>query len=508
MAILTTEERLGTTIAGRYRLDRVLGEGGMGVVYAGEHLKLELPVAVKFLHPQYSRDPNAVKRFLREARATSRLTHPNVVQVRDVDIAEDDKSVYMVLELLQGESLATRLERERALSVAETCTILGPVCDALAAAHAMGIVHRDIKPDNVFLSRELDGRVTPKVLDFGIAKLTAESGGATATASGSIVGTAFYMAPEQAMGRIAQIGPASDVWSTAVMAYECLTGTMPFDAAFDPSMPPMAVLMATVTARIVPLKERRPELAALSSVLSAALDRDPASRMASIRELGDGIRAAAAALPPDVRSATPGPVPVPARSGGWDSAGLSTGALGTSAGYPANDSSRTSFEPMPASLTPMPASTASGEYRPPRSFPLPLAVGAGALLLVAAAVGVVAGTMLSSDPPPPPVASPHPRDPEISAVAPPPPARPEPSAPEPAAPPNPAPPEANAVPTQDTEPVQPAAPRAPRPRLAPVIGTPSVAPAPRPLAPAAPVAQPRVEPGSGHRAGGMSSGEF
>ena len=202
MPVLTTQDRLGMTVADKYRLDRVLGEGGMGVVYAGHHLKLDLPVAVKFLHPQYSRSPDVVERFLREARATSRLIHPNVVQVRDIDVAQEDGSVYMVLELLTGKSLAKHLEEQKVLSVDETLTILFPVIDALAAAHDLGIVHRDVKPDNVFLCRGLDGRITPKVLDFGIAKLTAGGSSPSATATGAIMGTALYMAPEQALSLI------------------------------------------------------------------------------------------------------------------------------------------------------------------------------------------------------------------------------------------------------------------------------------------------------------------
>jgi serine/threonine protein kinase len=303
MPLLTTEDRLGKTIGGKYRLDRVLGEGGMGVVYAGHHLKLDLPVAVKFLHPQYSRTPEIIERFLREARATSRLVHPNVVGVRDVDVAEEDGSAYMVLEFLEGRSLATHLEHEKVLSVDETLSILLPVCDALAAAHDLGIVHRDIKPDNVFLSRGPDGRITPKVLDFGIAKLTAHGSGPSATATGAVMGTALYMAPEQAMGRTKEVGAVSDVWSTAVMTYECLTGAFPFDVELGSEMSAMAVMMASITAAIVPLSDRRGELSAMSAVLARALDRDTSTRTASMRAFADDLRAAAANIDPAVRVA-------------------------------------------------------------------------------------------------------------------------------------------------------------------------------------------------------------
>ncbi len=326
MPILTTQDRLQTTIAGKYRLDRVLGEGGMGVVYAGHHIKLDLPVAVKFLHPQYSRSPDVVERFLREARATSRLVHPNVVQVRDVDIAEDDGSVYMVLELLSGRSLADHIEREQVLSVDETLSIILPATDALVAAHGLGIVHRDIKPDNVFLSTGLDGKVVPKVLDFGIAKLAGGGSSPSATATGAVMGTALYMAPEQAMGRTREVGPVSDVWSAAVMTYECLTGGYPFDIELTPEMNAMAVMMSSITAPIVPLANKRPELSALSAVLARALEREPSKRTPTMQQFGDELRAAASGVTPEIkqtrvlsrppppRGDTTGPLQAPASS--------------------------------------------------------------------------------------------------------------------------------------------------------------------------------------------------
>ena len=323
MPILTTQDRLQTTIAGKYHLERVLGEGGMGVVYAGHHLKLDLPVAVKFLHPQYSRSPDVVERFLREARATSRLVHPNVVQVRDVDIADDDGSVYMVLELLEGLSLADHIEREQVLSVDETLSIILPVTDALVAAHGLGIIHRDIKPDNVFLSRGRDGKITPKVLDFGIAKLAGGGSSPSATATGAVMGTALYMAPEQAMGRTREVGPVSDVWSTAVMTYECLTGGYPFDIEFTPEMNAMAVMMSSITAPIIPLAVKRPELAALSAVLARGLERESSKRTQTMQAFGDDLRAAASGVaseikqtrilsrPPPPRGDTTGPLKSP-----------------------------------------------------------------------------------------------------------------------------------------------------------------------------------------------------
>lgn len=282
MPIITAQERVGTVIDQKIRLDRILGEGGMGVVYAATHLRLERPVAVKFLHGQFSQHPDIVARFLTEARATSRLSHPNVIDVRDVAVAEDG-AVYMVLELLQGESLGDYLQKRGRLGLEETLAILGPVMDALAAAHDAKITHRDIKPDNIFLSRTPDGRLVPKVLDFGIAKL-ADGSSSSATATGSVMGTPMYMSPEQAMGRTKEIGAPSDVWSTAVMTYECLTGTFPFDVELN--APPTAMIFALMTGTIVPVSQRRPDLPpAVADALMRALDRSVVTRTPSMRAL-------------------------------------------------------------------------------------------------------------------------------------------------------------------------------------------------------------------------------
>ena len=280
MPILTADERIGRTIAGKYRLDRILGEGGMGVVYAGSHLRLNTPVAVKFLHPAYSQHKPVVERFLREAQATARLSHPNIVSVRDVDI-DTDGSVYMVLEMLEGESLATLLARRRSLSLDETLRIALPIMDALSYAHSLGITHRDVKPDNIFVSVS-GNQLVPKLLDFGIAKLT--EGPSSHTATGAVLGTALYMAPEQAMGR-KEVGPKADVWAIALVVYECLTGTIPYEADLADAAP-AAILLSVMTARVVELSERRPDLpTALSNALTKAMQRDLVQRTESVAKL-------------------------------------------------------------------------------------------------------------------------------------------------------------------------------------------------------------------------------
>ncbi|MFN9808149.1 MAG: protein kinase domain-containing protein [Deltaproteobacteria bacterium] len=282
MPVLTESERVGTTVGGKYRLDRIIGRGGVGTVFAGVHAWTGREVAVKMLHVQYAEDRAVVDRFLVEARASATLRHPNVVDVLDMG-KDDDGAVYMVLEYLEGESLSLRLERRRRLSPEETAAILLPVMDALAEAHDVGIVHRDIKPENVFIAVDGKRRAVPKLLDFGIAKVLA-AGSARATRTGTVVGTPAYMSPEQADGR-SEVGPASDVWSMGVLLYECLTGGLPF-----PSDSPTATLVAILTTTPSPLRTVLPAVPApLAHAVDRALSRAPADRWTDMRAFSAAI---------------------------------------------------------------------------------------------------------------------------------------------------------------------------------------------------------------------------
>ncbi|MCA9611087.1 MAG: serine/threonine protein kinase, partial [Myxococcales bacterium] len=189
---MATDDRLGRIIADRYQLDRVIGRGGMGVVYGGQHTWTERPVAVKLLHSAFADDPTLLKRFFREAKLTAKLRHPNVVEILDMGEDEDGSS-FIVLELLEGRSLKAILDGVSRLDVGRAFEILYPVMDALAAAHDLGIVHRDVKPDNVFLAQGFRGSEVPKLLDFGVAK--ALEGTTMMTAAGTTLGTPLYMAP-------------------------------------------------------------------------------------------------------------------------------------------------------------------------------------------------------------------------------------------------------------------------------------------------------------------------
>ncbi|MCA9637851.1 MAG: serine/threonine protein kinase, partial [Myxococcales bacterium] len=213
--------REGELIGGRYRPLRVLGAGGMGRVLEAEDLEGGGRVALKVPVQAIGDDPRARARFVREAQAAALLDHPNVVRVLDV-VSRDDGAPVMVLELLEGETLAARLGREGRLSPAATADALVPVIEALQQAHRRGLVHRDVKPDNIFLA-EVDGALVPKLLDFGITKVLQRSLGSTMsqTITGQIIGTPDYMAPEQLCGE-AEVDARVDVWAVGVVLYECL----------------------------------------------------------------------------------------------------------------------------------------------------------------------------------------------------------------------------------------------------------------------------------------------
>jgi serine/threonine protein kinase len=230
-------------LGGRYRVGALLGAGGMGEVWAARDLLLDRPVAVKVLGAALAGDGRAAERLRREARAAARLDHPNIARM--LDLGEHDGRPYLVMELLEGESLATRIDRAGPIPPAEAARVVAAVADALQAAHSAGVVHRDVKPGNVYLTS--GGEV--KVLDFGIASAAGE----TDLTTGDLLGTAAYLAPERALGRPAT--PAADLYSLGVVLYQLLAGRRPFQGGSD-----IELAMAHVTARPVPLAlvARRP----------------------------------------------------------------------------------------------------------------------------------------------------------------------------------------------------------------------------------------------------------
>jgi len=289
MPILTAEERVGTVLAGKYRLLDVLAHGGMGVLFRAEHTWTGRQVAVKMLRareltPDEAATGRRLDRFVLEARTATRVAHPNVVDVLDMGAAEDG-TPFLAMELLHGESLAARLERTRALSTEDALRWMLPIMGALAIAHDRDIVHRDLKPANVFLATDASGRVTPKLLDFGIAKVSDHT---TLTDPGTAVGTPDAMSPEQATGK-GTVGPATDVWAMGVLLYKCLAGTAPF-AADTPSR----VLLQIVNERQVALAKLAPHVpSGVCAVIERALEKRPEQRYASMRLFAHALAVAA-----------------------------------------------------------------------------------------------------------------------------------------------------------------------------------------------------------------------
>ena len=277
-----TSERVaaGTVLSGKYRLVSEIGRGGMGSVWRAEHLAWEAPVAIKIMNRDITARPEAVARFEREVRLAAGLRSPHVVQVLDHGLDEATRTPIIVMELLEGESLARRLKRLGQLSPAETFNVFSQLVRALTRAHAAGIVHRDLKPDNVFLVRNDEESVT-KVLDFGVAKWTApdvsESG---LTRPGSVVGTPYYMSPEQIQGS-REIDHRADLWALAAIACECLTGRRPFEA---PDFAQLAVLLIGHQGRPLPSSLGRVP-PGFDAWFLRATDRDIARRFQTARDM-------------------------------------------------------------------------------------------------------------------------------------------------------------------------------------------------------------------------------
>jgi serine/threonine protein kinase len=288
---------LGSVLDGRYRVDAVLGKGGMGRVYKGEHTGIGRAVAIKVLHPDLGRNKEAAARFQREALASGRLDHPNIVGVSDFGVMEDG-SLYLVMEALEGEGLGARLEREKRIAWPDASDIMRQVLAGLRHAHDKGVVHRDIKPDNIFLANK-DGERIVKILDFGIAKLYAGSGDDPAmTRAGLTVGTPAYLSPEQAVG--GEIKPASDLYSLSVVFYEALTGRAPFE-----DKDPLQIMTAHVSRDVPSFAEVAPDLhvpPALEAVIRKGLEKMQADRFASSNEylaaLDNVLREAGIAIAP------------------------------------------------------------------------------------------------------------------------------------------------------------------------------------------------------------------
>ena len=267
--------RRGDVVRHKYQIERLIGQGGMAVVFSAVHLHMQQRVALKLLRPEAPRDPAIIERFVREARAAGRLQGPHAARVIDVD-AHDDGTPFIVMEYLEGSDLLALL-RQRTLGVAEAVGYVREACEAIGEAHALGIIHRDVKPANLFLSHTRVGPPIVKVLDFGISKVLEDT---RITEEHVGMGSAEYMSPEQ-MRSAADVDARSDVWSLGVTLYELCTQQTPFHADGVG-----AVIAAVLTRDPAPPRQHRPDLPpGLDAVILRCLDRNPAHRFSSAAEL-------------------------------------------------------------------------------------------------------------------------------------------------------------------------------------------------------------------------------
>jgi len=273
--------RPGEVLAGKYEIVRIIGQGGMGAVFEGMHRSLGQKVAIKVLHANVARIPEAITRFTREASTAARLQSPHVARVSDVDVLPSGMP-FMVMEYLDGLDLDAELRRRGRLEIQEAVDYVLQACLAMVEAHEMGIVHRDLKPHNLFLVRLEEGRMV-KVLDFGISKIT-QPGGASVTQTSSALGTPQYMSPEQ-IRSAKHVDARTDIWSLGVILYELIGGRPPFGGES-----PTAVIAAITTDQPTPLATRRPDTPpALSAIVMRALEKDPAARFRDVRSLAEAL---------------------------------------------------------------------------------------------------------------------------------------------------------------------------------------------------------------------------
>ena len=268
----------GDTIEGKYRIVRLLGEGGMGAVYEGENVRIHRKVAIKVLHAAVAAKADVVQRFEREAQAAGRIGSEHIVEVLDLgNLPDGDR--FMVMEYLEGESLGERIKRKKRMAPQEVAHLLHQLLEGLAAAHAAGIIHRDLKPDNVFLMNSKGNQKDfVKVLDFGVSKFNALDSEMSMTRTGAVMGTPFYMSPEQARG--GKIDMRSDLYSVGVVIYQAVTGRVPFHAETFNELVFKIALESCEPAELV-----APGLdPAFAALIVRAMVRDPAGRFQTAQE--------------------------------------------------------------------------------------------------------------------------------------------------------------------------------------------------------------------------------
>ncbi|MCC6559491.1 MAG: serine/threonine protein kinase [Polyangiaceae bacterium] len=286
------------TIENKFVLLRLIGKGSMGAVYEARDEWIQRHVALKLLHPRHAQSSHVVRRFRKEAQAMARVSHPNVVAVHEMG-RHSDGTFFIVQELLTGRTLREHLDERQRLSIDEAVEILSPIMGALIAAHGQGIVHRDVKPDNIILNRSPSGELIPKLVDFGIAKVPMPPlGGRQHTVLGELLGTPRYMSPEQAGGMHPLDGRA-DVWAVGVVLYEMLSGVCPFDGPTA-----QRVLALILSEPLPPIQHRVGVPDALAGVLARALDRDIEKRFPTMQAFREALVESTTKRPPAAGAAS------------------------------------------------------------------------------------------------------------------------------------------------------------------------------------------------------------
>jgi serine/threonine-protein kinase len=370
------EGYVGKQVAGQFRIVERIGSGGMGAVYKADQPDMNRFVAIKILHSKYLSRSDLVSRFRREARAMSQLSHPNTARVFLYGQLEDG-SCYFVMEYLEGRNLAQLIRAEGPMDPHRAIEVMVPVCGALEEAHQAGIIHRDLKPENVFLSKQGGIDDFPKVLDFGLAKVTEKQmrpGSVILTREGMVFGTPEFMSPEQAQGH--SLDGRSDIYSLGVIMYEMLTGKLPFDAK-----QPMEFIRHHVDTAPIPLSERAPGRGfppGLEDALMRALAKAPDARYPSAAAFGDALRNVSEGKPdaqaPEQRSATP--------AGGGADPGVGFGTDRASGGSVTGASAASGLASRSGSQPDEPISS------PPMSALPWLVLGAGVALAVGGAIAL------------------------------------------------------------------------------------------------------------------------
>ncbi len=283
---------LGMIVAKKFKVEKILGVGGMGKVYKARQLALDKAVVVKVLHDQFRDDPQLVQRFQREARAASRLNHPNSIQI--IDFGQDETGVvFMAMEYLQGQDLFAMLKKEGPLAPERVARVMIQVCSALAEAHEQNVIHRDLKPENIMIEDRRGQRDFVKVLDFGIAKIQdpAETGGQALTQAGMVCGTPEYMSPEQARGL--QLDARSDIYALGVIMYQLSTGELPFTADS-----PIGIVTKHILEPPVPPRAKRPEIPELlEQIILKAMEKDVSGRFNTVVDMGEALELLLRQLP-------------------------------------------------------------------------------------------------------------------------------------------------------------------------------------------------------------------